>query len=260
MAQNKAGGKFYAVRVGRVPGVYQTWDEAKEQVDKFPGAEHCRCNSMEDALEFVNGSSTPHKLKQAGKQAAPPTPSVPHREGKHADVFTDGSYNKDTQDCGYGIYIDDGEKKQIIVGRFKSRHNGWNAEGEVAGAETALSALIDAGYTSITLYHDHMGVKNWADGTNKANKPYTQAYAEHVRLYREQGIDIQYVHAKGHTGIEGNEFVDKLAKAACGAHLSETDKRFLAQLRDVPGYPVDAIELQILPEEDATPTNDMELG
>lgn len=27
---------FYAVKVGRSPGVYQTWDEAKQQVEGFP--------------------------------------------------------------------------------------------------------------------------------------------------------------------------------------------------------------------------------
>jgi len=28
----KKGNKFYAVRVGRTPGVYQTWDECEAQV------------------------------------------------------------------------------------------------------------------------------------------------------------------------------------------------------------------------------------
>ena len=31
--------KFYAVKNGRVPGVYRTWDDAKKQVDGFSGAE-----------------------------------------------------------------------------------------------------------------------------------------------------------------------------------------------------------------------------
>ena len=31
--------KFYAVKVGRVPGLYKTWEECKEQIDKFSG--HC---------------------------------------------------------------------------------------------------------------------------------------------------------------------------------------------------------------------------
>jgi len=29
---------FYAVKIGRVPGVYQTWNEANEQIQGFKGA------------------------------------------------------------------------------------------------------------------------------------------------------------------------------------------------------------------------------
>ena len=30
--------KFYAVKKGRKPGIYQTWNEAKSQVSGFKGA------------------------------------------------------------------------------------------------------------------------------------------------------------------------------------------------------------------------------
>ena len=33
-------GKIYAVRKGRKTGIFQTWDETKEQVDGFSGAEY----------------------------------------------------------------------------------------------------------------------------------------------------------------------------------------------------------------------------
>lgn len=29
---------FYAVKKGRHPGIYRTWDECKKNVDGFPGA------------------------------------------------------------------------------------------------------------------------------------------------------------------------------------------------------------------------------
>ena len=32
--------KYYAVRVGKVPGIYQTWDECKKNVHGFPAAEY----------------------------------------------------------------------------------------------------------------------------------------------------------------------------------------------------------------------------
>ena len=31
-------GKFYAVRKGKVPGIYSSWDACKRMVDGYPGA------------------------------------------------------------------------------------------------------------------------------------------------------------------------------------------------------------------------------
>ncbi|XP_067840313.1 ribonuclease H1 isoform X2 [Heptranchias perlo] len=44
---------YYAVRKGRSPGVYATWDECKEQVDKFPCASFKKFATEEDAWSFV---------------------------------------------------------------------------------------------------------------------------------------------------------------------------------------------------------------
>ncbi|NP_001090055.1 ribonuclease H1 L homeolog [Xenopus laevis] len=56
---------FYAVRTGRKPGVYNTWDECKEQVDRFPLARYKKFGSEKDAWEFVR--------KESGETKAPPT-------------------------------------------------------------------------------------------------------------------------------------------------------------------------------------------
>lgn len=45
--------KYYAVARGRNPGVYDNWNDCKEQVDRFPNARHKRFNSLEEALDFI---------------------------------------------------------------------------------------------------------------------------------------------------------------------------------------------------------------
>ncbi|MED6180658.1 hypothetical protein PIB30_012256 [Stylosanthes scabra] len=50
----------YAVRVGRAPGIYNTWDEAEEQVLRYPGAQHMGFNSLDEAIEYMNAG----KLKK----------------------------------------------------------------------------------------------------------------------------------------------------------------------------------------------------
>lgn len=46
--------KFYAVKKGRVPGIYRTWDEAKKQVDGYSGAEYKSFTQITDATEYLD--------------------------------------------------------------------------------------------------------------------------------------------------------------------------------------------------------------
>ncbi|XP_045158632.1 ribonuclease H1-like [Mercenaria mercenaria] len=50
---------FYAVRTGRIPGVYKTWDECKQQVDKFVKARYKKFNTEQEAQAFVKGFYNP---------------------------------------------------------------------------------------------------------------------------------------------------------------------------------------------------------
>uniref|UniRef100_A0A8C7IIL3 Ribonuclease H1 n=1 Tax=Oncorhynchus kisutch TaxID=8019 RepID=A0A8C7IIL3_ONCKI len=49
---------FYAVRKGLNPGVYQTWDECKKQIDRFPHASYKKFAAEKDAWAFVRGKAT----------------------------------------------------------------------------------------------------------------------------------------------------------------------------------------------------------
>ncbi|RSL99810.1 hypothetical protein CEP52_009474 [Fusarium oligoseptatum] len=46
--------KYYAVAIGRITGVFETWDETKSQVNGYSGARHKSFKSREEAQEFVN--------------------------------------------------------------------------------------------------------------------------------------------------------------------------------------------------------------
>jgi ribonuclease HI len=48
---------FYVVWKGRRPGVYDTWDEAKAQVEGFPGALYKKFKTLEDALMAFRGET-----------------------------------------------------------------------------------------------------------------------------------------------------------------------------------------------------------
>lgn len=53
----KRGG-FYAVRNGRQEGVYQSWDDCKEQVNGYSGASFKRFDTLQEAQNFTNSQSS----------------------------------------------------------------------------------------------------------------------------------------------------------------------------------------------------------
>lgn len=66
-----AKSKFYAVRVGRKPGVYSTWDECRKHVDGYPRAEYKSFGSEVDAVAYVgatnqSGASAPALAAKRG--------------------------------------------------------------------------------------------------------------------------------------------------------------------------------------------------
>ena len=50
--------KYYAVRIGRKPGVYKTWDECRGQTDHYPGARFKSFPSHAEAAAWVAGGGT----------------------------------------------------------------------------------------------------------------------------------------------------------------------------------------------------------
>ena len=52
---------FYAVRVGKKPGIYTSWDECKKQVIGVKGSIYKKFNSKSSAEEFYKNKSKYYK-------------------------------------------------------------------------------------------------------------------------------------------------------------------------------------------------------
>uniref|UniRef100_A0A8C8VMF3 Ribonuclease H1 n=1 Tax=Pelusios castaneus TaxID=367368 RepID=A0A8C8VMF3_9SAUR len=57
---------FYAVRRGRRTGVYETWEECREQVNKYPAASFKKFATEEDAWSFVGSEGRLSSCRSAG--------------------------------------------------------------------------------------------------------------------------------------------------------------------------------------------------
>ena len=90
--------KFYAVKEGKKPGIYHTWDECKEQVNGYSGAVYKSFTNEEEAKAFIK-----------------------KEERKVSDdlgllAYVDGSYNIKTKEYGYGCVLIEGQQviKQLL--------------------------------------------------------------------------------------------------------------------------------------------------
>lgn len=198
---------YYAVKKGKNPGVYETWDECKAQVIGVSGSIYKKFSTLDEAEKFIDG----YDLKDDEIDSQYLTVC----SDDELIAYVDGSYNIEDKSFSYGAILFNKCVKEEYSQRFLEPELSEmrNVAGEIKGAEKAMERAVELGVNRLFLHYDYAGIEHWALGNWKANKKGTQAYRDFYNNIKDE-LDVVFIKVKAHSGIEYNEIADKLAKDA----------------------------------------------
>lgn len=193
--------KFYAVKKGKITGIFQSWDECKKQVDGFSGAEYKSFKTYEEAESY---------LKDSMDNSANDSTDI-----LDAEIYVDGSYNDSTKEFSYGMIVLREGKEYKFADKFNDAtlSEMHNVAGEIKGAEAAMQYALKNSLKNIALYHDYEGIAKWCLGQWQAKKEGTKAYKAFYDEIKQQ-VNIKFIKVKGHSNNKFNDIADELAKQA----------------------------------------------
>ena len=239
--------RYYAVKKGRIPGIYRTWEEAKKQVDGFSHAEYKSFEKITDATEYlnwnketqpdvINEDSLNNAIKKikANNQKLKSKNVTSKKESSHnianyfARIYTDGgSRNTGVHKGGHVNKTDKAAWAYLIEwqdgrtygsgGEFGATNNKM----ELLGLINALEKLIELKFNDKQLLFvlDSQYVlnginKHWIEGWKK--RGWKRSNGPLINAPEWKKLDSLLVHfskstfswTKGHANNEGNNFVD----------------------------------------------------
>ncbi len=194
---------YYGVKVGKNPGIYETWNDCKAEVIGFKGAKYKKFGTYKEAMDFIEDTgdfqrTTEESLKENEIMA-----------------YVDGSFSLETWTYSYGVVIITDEGLETYNGREKDKELVLmrNVSGEIKGAMVAMEIALEKGKDQLYLYFDYEGIEQWAKGTWKTNKQGTIDYKAYYDSIKDR-LKVIFIKVKAHSGVEYNELADKLAKEA----------------------------------------------
>lgn len=203
MAKNK----IYAVKKGKVVGIFYTWDECKASVDGYSGAEYKSFLSEKEAEEYLSSVESKTNAHSKVYEMVEPEQII---------AYVDGSFDEKIGKYAFGCIIITPNGEVI-----KESGNGDNPEsialrnitGEMLGAMYAVQWGMKNGYKAIDIRYDYMGIEKWATGEWRAKTNLTKKYADFMKENSEK-MKMTFTKIAAHTGDYYNEEADKLAKTA----------------------------------------------
>lgn len=220
--------KYYAVKAGKVPGIYTSWADCERQVKGFSGAIYKSFTNKADAESFVsnrgmsleeymngqeiNSKASPNAFKTNTSNLNTSKPNF--LEENHLIAYIDGSYDKHSRTIGAGgIMFFNGEEHRFSFGENNPKYTAfWNVSGELLAAMYVMNYALENNISKCSLYYDYMGIEMWATKRWKRNNALTEEYAVFCDTIFPH-VTVYFHKVAAHTGDTYNEIADQLAKS-----------------------------------------------
>ncbi|GAA6112785.1 ribonuclease H family protein [Apilactobacillus apinorum] len=209
--------KFYAVKKGKKPGIYNTWPDCQKQVNGFPGAEYKSFKTKNEALIYMGEKTTSTSRTTASSNAI--------------QLFSDGGSRNHGNKLGQHVKKDDkaawayliinhGQKDFDSAGELGATNNKMEVLGLVNGLkkliqtgcqDQAIDVILDSKYVLDAVTKGCL--TSWKRrGWKKSDGTVIKNLAEFKELDQllPQFSRLSFSWTKGHATNDGNNFVDQL--------------------------------------------------
>lgn len=237
--------RYYAVREGKVRGVFGTWEECRASVEEYPGAEYKGFARREEAEDYLRGEKRTasgekkttggekgtagrekrsvsgekktaggEKRTASGETGAEAAPPQERPEPGTLLAYVDGSYDDALKKYAFGcvFLLPEGTVRTVYGNGEKEealKHR--NVSGEMLGAMYAVRTAMASGYGKVELRYDYEGIEKWVTGEWRTKTELTGVYARSMREWGQQ-IHIRFTKVPAHSNVYYNELADGLAK------------------------------------------------
>jgi len=196
--------KYYAVKIGKVEGIFESWDECKKSIEGYPNAQYKGFNSKEKAENYLNDVDEEELLLNSAI------------ENNTLIAYVDGSYSEMANKYSYGLVVvtpggeiyevaDCGDDKNAIVSR--------NVSGEVKGVMHLINYMNKNSFTDAIIRYDYEGIENWATKKWRAKTYVAKEYVKFMEKHSNK-LNLKFEKIQAHSNDSYNDRADKLAKKA----------------------------------------------
>ncbi len=209
-----AAKKYYAVKKGKITGVFKSWAECRAAVEGYPGAEYKGFALLEEANAYLGHPATKAGTGAGteGNSGAETYEDLPEEGCLLA--YVDGSYDDSLKKYAFGcvFLLSDGRiYTEFGNGDNEKSLQHRNVTGEMLGAMYAVKVAMLNNYKRLEIRYDYQGIEKWVTGEWRSRTELTQKYAYAMRDWG-RNINIRFTKVAAHSNVYYNELADKMAK------------------------------------------------